>query len=852
MSIVKSLNVRKIATVAAGALMVGAAAAGAAVSADTAGLSAYRFYSANGAPDVKIVVGSTAAASDAIAAGNIAAWIGNAAYTNTNIPITGTDQLTCGGSGACNVTSESVTLTLTTPGIDPNVIFEMKTHIGNLLDNTPLDRTDNGGVSGTGYTDPGSPLITKARRISGDDTKLLFKGTLTDTVAGKSFTEETFMNLTGAAVYDPTTKTVIGRQLLALYFLQFTDPIPACTYDSNASNCNGVAAGTSGWQSNDNSITKHRFKISFLGDLWIVTDMSTSSGSINSITLGKEILYNPIMRVLTNVTDPSTGVTIQLADITGFGYGTGGTSVPRASFKFFDKNGVFLEQVTMDESSGNNEVSKYGVTLHVNKVFPGAFQKEAYADVSLYSQKLTLTNGQTVDTTDNIQWQVTLTNATGFGGTGFNVKTIQLQLLSSPQYKYAAGDFLPIIAKPANWRFTYKGVDSTVEYDTITINAPSTQPFAIDNSSNVITFTQAVQITNSRSGAWYIGGNAVGGNTVWFLSNGSDPGALGNGSYMMNGTGLNVTSASGGGASAVARWLYKDSSTAGYWRHTTSQPQYYSSSDEQNQPWYANATFSNTSGSGPRASLLIAENIAAIGTTGSPVWKNWSISFNLTQNPAIIESNFPSNNQASYNGSASGNGLFTSLQDVGLISDRGTTLLASSSSGVQLKYPRKVAQAVFSLGLSSTNASGASSRDQTLLEGQTADLGSGYTVRVKSIDETVSSGAGTSAGGVSGLDKLRATGASVVALDTASNALVITDVEASGVSKAIVVGGSIVNNLARDIIPGTSPSDWPQPVIKVSGGKILVAGWSAADTQEAVRSLLQWLRDNRDSVRATG
>ena len=77
----KSIDVKKIGTLAASTLMLGAALAGpVSASADMTGVDKGFFYDANFNPIVQIVVGEKGMATDAVAAGNIAATIGNLAY----------------------------------------------------------------------------------------------------------------------------------------------------------------------------------------------------------------------------------------------------------------------------------------------------------------------------------------------------------------------------------------------------------------------------------------------------------------------------------------------------------------------------------------------------------------------------------------------------------------------------------------------------------------------------------------------------------------------------------------------------------------------------------------------------
>jgi len=84
----RTLN--RVGTIAAGALMLGAAISGA-VSAglDDTGLTKDFFYDSGYNPVVQVVVGEKGMATDAVAGGNIAAVVGNLAYTTTSAQVSG-------------------------------------------------------------------------------------------------------------------------------------------------------------------------------------------------------------------------------------------------------------------------------------------------------------------------------------------------------------------------------------------------------------------------------------------------------------------------------------------------------------------------------------------------------------------------------------------------------------------------------------------------------------------------------------------------------------------------------------------------------------------------------------------
>jgi hypothetical protein len=83
-------TLKRVGSVAAGALMLGAAISGA-VSAgmDDTGLTEGFFYDAGYNPIVQLVVGEKGMATDSVAAGNIAAVIGNLAYTSASAALSG-------------------------------------------------------------------------------------------------------------------------------------------------------------------------------------------------------------------------------------------------------------------------------------------------------------------------------------------------------------------------------------------------------------------------------------------------------------------------------------------------------------------------------------------------------------------------------------------------------------------------------------------------------------------------------------------------------------------------------------------------------------------------------------------
>ena len=110
----KSLNAKRIATVVAGAALLGMGLA----FAGAVTFQSVPIITNSGQPVVQVVVGSSAKASDGVAAANIAAAIGNLAYTS--MPVTASVNATQAQS-VLNVAVSSAQYTLSNQQVWMNV-----------------------------------------------------------------------------------------------------------------------------------------------------------------------------------------------------------------------------------------------------------------------------------------------------------------------------------------------------------------------------------------------------------------------------------------------------------------------------------------------------------------------------------------------------------------------------------------------------------------------------------------------------------------------------------------------------------------------------------------------------------
>ncbi|HLD76420.1 MAG TPA: hypothetical protein VI874_05335, partial [Candidatus Norongarragalinales archaeon] len=128
-----------------------------------------------------------------------------------------------------------------------------------------------------------------------------------------------------------------------------------------------------------------------------------------------------------------------------------------------------------------------------------------------------------------------------------------------------------------------------------------------------------------------------------------------------------------------------------------------------------------------------------------------------------------------------------------------------------------------------------------------------YKVKVASITAAgTGSSSSTSGGSVSGVDSLAPSSdrAFVVKeLDTSASPLVVTDAQASSTQPLIVIGGPLVNSVAAQALAGAPAATASmEPVVQVQGDKILVYGYSAADTQAAANSLIEFMAANAGTI----
>ena len=183
------------------------------------------------------------------------------------------------------------------------------------------------------------------------------------------------------------------------------------------------------------------------------------------------------------------------------------------------------------------------------------------------------------------------------------------------------------------------------------------------------------------------------------------------------------------------------------------------------------------------------------------------------------------------------------------ISPGASTFKSVASESAEIQYAKKLGYAHYVLGKASANATGNSAANDYKV-GDTALNNGGYIVTVNAIKT-----GGTTGGNVSGVENLApsiATADSVIALNTGASPLVVLDTNplATGSASVVSFGGQLVNSVSASALSGAPLTAGGEPMVKVFGNKIVVAGYDAAGTTEAASALITWLNTNRDNVRA--
>ena len=473
----KSITAKRIAAITAGVALLGASILAAApVTIDNIDV-----ISAQGQPTVQIVVGKSAAASDGVAAANIAAVVGSLSYASKKVSAKLVGSPTCSatataGTGACTITSgsEQVALDVYTPGGTIAGAYAIKTYMYGFIDS---DTTDD------------QVKDSDKRNVDSNYWTALADTTATDTTASKTYTVKYKIN-TGtirAAEFD-TTYNKFKTYLNTLDYVTTFDEssyagIPACTKSDVITNTTNLTASVQMANCAETYLTSgHRVSIKFLGEDWIISAMDPTVAA-TSVKLAKESVAEQRLYVGQNVSTAKYNLKLETVSVPY------GSTPATASIKIFDAaTGAYTGQTVSVGAATTKDVTIGSDTLsiHVYEVLAGLTPLDSWARVAMYSQEITLTNNQVVDTDDNNKWKVYLTWGNYSSGANIILKSINLSRIGMP-YAVMEGDSVNIIGKPAMYQMYFAGQSlGTSNLEKLTVSYESSVSYSDEKSGDDI------------------------------------------------------------------------------------------------------------------------------------------------------------------------------------------------------------------------------------------------------------------------------------------------------------------------------------------------------------------------------
>ncbi len=537
----KTLNVKRIAAVATGAALLGMTLA----SAGAVTFQNVPIISNSGQPVVQIVVGSQAKPSDGVAAANIAAAIGNLAYTS--VPVTAAVNKTQAAkvlgvqlSGASyTLSNQQVWLNVTGTTSAGAGSYSFTALIGSVLNRavktgapastktlqtsssgyaytdygtntystqaspeqspytdvgsittvtTPSASTNGGGITFTTFTYPGSSPLSASN--SGDNILHIQSSDGISSLPNSAgaYQESGSLWLTGFPVYNqssnPVSKQLQIQSVGGAYQAVFAKPIPVRT-SSNAVNQAQILL----FGQNYTILNYYRGTSAFPG--YPTGSVSSSTNAIpgvanqNKIQLAASLSPMQTVYVGHNVT--SGPFTVALTDLGQ----PNSNGVSTASVAVYYNGGATptnVTQITPGTTQAFN-VSGHNLYVNVNSTFAGLYAYQKWAKMQLYSNVFNLTSGAVYNQTSNPSWRAVLeyANASGSGTLPNGLYAI-IVYASTPTgnnpnaiKNLNAGQSFNWVTTPAAWSATFVGDTLGKNYDGVTLTS---SPFAFESYQN--------------------------------------------------------------------------------------------------------------------------------------------------------------------------------------------------------------------------------------------------------------------------------------------------------------------------------------------------------------------------------
>ena len=529
----KTLNAKRIAAVVAGAALLGVGLA-------FAGSITFQnvpIISNSGQPVVQIVLGSNAKAADGVTAANIAAAIGNLAYTS--VPVTAQVNQTQAHK-VLGVSVSSSSYTLTSQQVWLNESGSVSAGAGTYLFSALIGSVLNQGVA------LGSPASTKTLQAS---TTYAYQET--SSISGTTPSPYTttayvpYVSVSGSTngggvsfsggfstgtapnVYDNLLQ-LSSTQLSGLLsnwggngeteylwltgFPVFNQGSPTGSVNQfelvGAGGAYQAKFGTPIQNTTSSNSLKINVPIRFLGQNYTILSEVPATGSGASSTTvvagGKLKLASSLIPLTTlyvghNIT---TGPwTVQLTDLGQ--PNVSGVSPASLSIMY---NNVLTNTTSLSPGTGSPEfnVSGHTIYINVNSTFAGLYAYQKWAKIQLYTNVFNVTNAKVFNQTYDPGWDVYLlwTNTTG----GTKPKALQsIIAYNTTPVNLQTGQSFTFMQSPQVYKVTFLGETlGTGNFDTVTLATSAWGPTAYQNegtdSSVYTNITEPAQVLTVSSG----------------------------------------------------------------------------------------------------------------------------------------------------------------------------------------------------------------------------------------------------------------------------------------------------------------------------------------------------------------
>jgi S-layer like family, N-terminal region len=519
----KTLNAKRIAAVVAGAALLGVGLA----FAGPITFSSVPIISNSGQPVVQIVIGSTAQPWDGVTAANIAAAIGNLAYTS--VPVTASVNQTQ-AQKVLSVSVSSSSYSLSNQQVWLNESGAIGSSAGTYVFSALIGSVLNGAVI------LNSPQNTKTLQGSGQytfqhSTSLTISPVASPyTTAGQPPTNGTVQanNNGGGVTFSTFSQGGTYDNIMQITSSQYSGLVsnygghgesetlwvtgfPVFDQGTTGSPVNQFRLEQAGGAYQATFATPIQNTISgdnpainvpirLLGQNWTILNGTSSGAHATSTTAvpgGKIYLASALVPLQTlyvghNIT--SGPWTVQLTDL---GQPTAGGESP-ASLNILYNNVLTNTSSVYPGNTAKYNVSGHTLYVNVNTTFAGLYAYQKWAKLQLYTNVYEVQNGKVFNTTTNPGWYVNLLWTNTTSSSSANAVALQsIILYNATPTILQAGQSFNFIQNPATTKLTFLGESlGTSSFDSVNVQTAGATSVQYSNANGAHVSMPGGTITN--------------------------------------------------------------------------------------------------------------------------------------------------------------------------------------------------------------------------------------------------------------------------------------------------------------------------------------------------------------------